>query len=222
MYLSEIPEFKAYPTVFDFVKGHLDMQFADVRAMLRLPLPSQGITPACNFAVTAVLCNMISGLSVTLFMPASPIVLNNKGKIHWIGSGATFKQLLEKFYPWQSGENGEERAKVLYDIIRNPAAHALGVYGKAGYQIFISRPQKGWTEQEMDTIERSTTRPSGLQSGLSGAGTQWNLFADGLYRDVFHMIWRLAQNHDQMSAAEWRFSADTIIWRDGDVKKWTP
>ncbi len=39
MYLSEIPDFAIYPTVSGFVKYHLDMQFGDVRSMLRLPPP---------------------------------------------------------------------------------------------------------------------------------------------------------------------------------------
>jgi hypothetical protein len=203
MLLSEIPEFMSYPTVSTFVKDHLEMQFGDVRSMLRLPLPALGITYACNFAAAAVLCHVISGISVSLFRPITPVR----------GSGDAFKRLLEAFYPWQSGEDGAERAIVLYDLIRNPAAHALGVHGSADYLIYIRRPRTGLEEAEIDEMERSPTRPQWLPPGLSGAGNRWDLVVDGFYRDVFHMLWRLASDHHQMSAAEKRFSAGTIIWR---------
>jgi hypothetical protein len=179
------------------------MQFGDVRSMLRLPLPALGITYACNFAAAAVLCNLISGISVSLFKPTTGVR----------GSGDAFKRLLEAFYPWQPGENGAERAIVLYDIIRNPAAHALGVHDSADYLIYIRRPRTGLEDAEIDEMERSPTRPQWLPPGLSGAGNQWDLVVDGFYRDMFHMLWRLAKDHHQMSAAEKRFSAGTIMWR---------
>ena len=36
---SQIAEFAKYPAVQSFVANHLDVQFRDVRAMLRLPQP---------------------------------------------------------------------------------------------------------------------------------------------------------------------------------------
>ena len=99
MRLSDIPELQNYPNVSDFVEKHLSMQFGDVRSMLRLPIPEQGIIDGagyggCNFAVATVLCNLVSGISVTAFRPSS---LNNNR----ISSGRVFRQLLENFYPWE-------------------------------------------------------------------------------------------------------------------------
>jgi hypothetical protein len=102
---------------------------------------------------------------------------------------------------------------VLYDVIRNPVAHALGVHGSADYLICIRRPRTGLEEAEIDEMERSPTRPQWLPPGLSGEGNRWDLVVDGFYLDVFHMLWRLAKDQHQMSAAEKRFSAGTIIWR---------
>src|SRR6266542_5267162 len=112
-------------------------------------------------------------------------------------------------------ENGRERADFLYDFIRNPGAHALGVHGKAGYRVYIRRPSTGLTEEQIDAIERLPARPTGLSPGISKTGNQWDLVVDGLYRDVFHMVWNFARNHHQMSEAEQPSLAGTIIWREG-------
>ncbi|MCK4389476.1 MAG: hypothetical protein KAV83_04460 [Desulfobacterales bacterium] len=219
----DIPEFNNYKNVCAFVRDHLSMQFGDVRSMMRLPLPGLGIVHACNFAAAATLCNLISGISVSLFIPANPVKAR-KGKRQWIGTGQTFKQLLENFYPWQPVERGTEGAKVLYDLFRNPFAHALGVHSKAHYQIQVTRisimkkenePATGLLDDQLEEIERSSTRPSWLARGLSGAGKQWNLLVEGFYRDVFHMLWNLAKDKNQMSEAEKRFSRGRIIWREG-------
>ena len=84
MLLSNIPELRNYPKVLDFVEKHLSMQFGDVRSMLRLPLPKSGIEYGCNFAATATLCNLISGISVTIFKPSKPTRTNHKSKRVWI------------------------------------------------------------------------------------------------------------------------------------------
>ena len=213
---EDIPEFKNYQNVYVFIKDHLSMQFGDVRSMMRLPIPNLGIVHACNFAATAVLCNLISGISVSLCIPPTPVRKNAKGEKRWVETGEAFKFLLEDYYPWQPGENGKERARVLYDFFRNPFAHALGVHGKVHYLVKITRrPGAGLQEEQLEEIEKSPTRPSWLARGLSGRGKEWNLFAEGFYRDVFHMLWKLAKDQTQMSGAEKRFSTGRIIWRQG-------
>jgi len=113
---SQIPEFKAYPAVNVFVRDHLAMQFDDVRGMMKLPLPGVGIRAGCNFAAAAILCNLISGISVVLYTPRDP---NAR-------SGKKFRELLKEFYPWELSEDMAEKTKVIYDIVRNPLAHSLG------------------------------------------------------------------------------------------------
>ena len=211
MHLSDIPELQNYPHVFTFVRDHLSMQFADVRSMLRLPLPEQGIIDGagyggCNFAVATVLCNLVSGISVTAFRPSS---LNNNR----IGSARVFRQLLENFYPWEQGGNGIEGAEALYSYFRNPLVHALAVERESSH-IQISKCPLPLQNEQVEEMEESSARPSWLLPGISGSGTQWNLVAEGFYRDVFHMFWNLARNEQQMRMAEQRFSNGDIVWRE--------
>ena len=212
MLLHEIPELQNYPHVFTFVRFPLSMQFADVRSMLRLPLPELGIIDSagyggCNFAVATVLCNIVSGISVTVFRPSS--LRNNRSR-----SGRVFRQLLENFYPWEQGDNGSEGAGALYSYFRNPLTHALGVQHGQSYRIQIGKSPSPLQNNQIEEMEESSTRPSWLLPGISGSGTQWNLVAEGFYRDVFHMFWNLARNERQMRMAEQRFSNGDIVWRE--------
>jgi hypothetical protein len=70
-----------------FVSQKMDLYFADVHAMLRLPRPEVGITQACNFALAAVLVNVISDVSTVLYAP--PPNRKNTGK--------NFQQALRDF-----------------------------------------------------------------------------------------------------------------------------
>lgn len=211
MLLSDIPELQSYPNVSDFVQKHLSMQFGDVRAMLRLPLPEPGLEHGCNFAVTDRLCSLISGLSVTIFMPSN-LVGGER-----IGSGGTYRQLIENFYPWAPEENRREATQVLYDLIRNPFAHSLGVHEQSGYIVNVQK--EPLTSEQIEDLERSQTQPSRLPPGLSRSGQCWTLDARGFYRDVFHMFWNLTRDEQQMNEAEERFSAGLIIWRDWRRRK---
>ena len=207
MLLHEIPELRRYPNVSAFVENHLSMQFGDIRSMLRLPLPELGITHGCNFAATANLCNLTSGISVTIFKPSS--LAGNR-----IYPGKAFKQLLKNFYPWEPGDNRTDGAKTLYDLFRNPLAHALGVHGLSSYQIQIAKAPL--QNDLIEEIERSPTRPDWLPPGLSGSGRQWTLDSRGFYRDVFHMFWNLAKDVPQIRQAEQRFSGQKFVWREGN------
>ena len=212
MRLSEIRELQNYPNVLRFVEHPLSLHFADVRSMLRLPLPEQGIIDGagyggCNFAVATVLCNIVSGISVTVFRP--PNLSNNR-----IGSGRVFRQLLEDFYPWDPGDNGTEGAEALYSYFRNPLTHALGVQHEQFGRIGVSKSPSPLQNNQIEEMEESPVRPNGLHPGISGSGTQWNLVAEGFYRDVFHMFWNLARNEQQMGMAEQRFSSGDIVWRE--------
>ena len=213
MLLSDIPELQNYPHVFTFVREHLSMQFGDVRAMLRLPLPKIGIEHGCNFAATDNLCSLISGISVTIFKPSKSSRTDRKGQKKWIGSGEAFKQLLENCYPWELGDNPKDGAKALYDLFRNPLAHALGVHGKSSYQIDVKK--NPLQNRRIEQIEKSSVRPHWLSPGISGSGTKWEVVAEGLYRDVFHMFWNLVKDSQQMTDTEQRFLSGKIIWREG-------
>jgi len=98
---SEFIDPQRYPSLFEFVRDHLDMQFNDVRAMLRLPLSELRITGGCNFAASSLLCNLISGISVVLYTHNSPRRRKKAGK-RWDREDR-FKEVLEDFFPWDPG-----------------------------------------------------------------------------------------------------------------------
>jgi hypothetical protein len=220
--LRRISEFAPYPTVNAFVDKHLTMQFGDVRDMLRLPLPDidnlpendpYRMTHGCNFAAAAILCNLISGVSVSLYQPAKPKV-KRKGKWEWIGSGQAFKQLLTDFYPFAPGSNKAEGAKAVYDLFRNPAAHALHVHSKVTYTISISRvvQTNGLTVDQMKALENLEAGPPDLPKGLWRSGKIWVLVVESFYREILLMVRDLARSEGQMKAAEARFKKGNLIW----------
>lgn len=176
---SQLSEFNSYPSVHSFVKYHLDMQFDDVRGMMRLPLPEIGIQAGCNFAVAATLCNLISGISVVLYTPK-----NSKS-----GSGARFKALLKEFYPWepQKDKDKENKAKTVYDLVRNPLSHSLGVLRKGSLPIAIAK--NSLTEAQLEEIENSSVRPAWVPLAVVGDSSKYILSVWGLYWGVFHLVY---------------------------------
>src|SRR5207249_1873224 len=123
-----------------FIGLYVEMQFNDVRSMMMIR--------GCNYAATTVLVNLISGMSTIFY--------NQRGK-----SGDLFKGCLTEFYPWELQPlNNAPRESViacLYDTIRNPLAHSLGVVTKR----VSAKGQPG---------EVIVTKPSGKSFGYS---KQW-------------------------------------------------
>src|SRR5207302_10611232 len=86
--LQRVPDaFRPYALVYTFVSDHVRMQFEDVGAMLRLPMQAHGLTNGCNFASTSVICNLLGGVSVTVFQPAVTQRPDRHGRMQTIGSG---------------------------------------------------------------------------------------------------------------------------------------
>lgn len=195
---SHLSEFGNYPTVLNFVTNHLDMQFDDARSIMKLPLTKIGITGGCNFAAAAVLCNLISGISVVLYTP----------KKKKMGSGDKFKSLLEDFYPWEPGEKKEEKAKVIYDLVRNPLAHSLAVLKKGSFKVLFKKAPL--TEAKLQEIEKSNVRPNWVPQAVTSDPKGHLVSVGGLYWGVFNLVRRLAQDTKQMQKAEERFRKGKI------------
>jgi hypothetical protein len=220
--LQRVPNaFRPYPLVHDFVDNHVRMQFEDIGAMLRLPMQAQGINNGCNFAAASVICNLISGISVTIFQPAVWQKPNKKGVMKPIGSGDAFKEFVKTFYPDPTAQRRSEIADVLYKLLRNPFAHALGVVSKGTYQLEIKKVLStsavtrgdGLTQAEVTAIEESSQLSHGYTPGVQGSGNKWEIIADFLYRDALDMMVALAQDSTQMQQAEQRFQTGTYVWR---------
>jgi hypothetical protein len=63
---SEFPDLAKYRPVYRFFKNHLDMQFNDVRTLIKLPRSTQGLTAGCNFVAAAALANLLGGFAEVL------------------------------------------------------------------------------------------------------------------------------------------------------------
>ena len=77
--LDLIPSIRNYRYISVFVERLVSRQFRDVRTMLRVPLPDMNEANkeedygGYNFAATVTLCNIISGISVTIYRPPNGI-----------------------------------------------------------------------------------------------------------------------------------------------------
>ena len=203
---ENIPELTMYPHVQAFVQHHLAMQFGDVRAMLRLPIiqraarPEDRIENGCNFAAAATICNLISGISVVLFnrrgRPAGP-------RRRPTDRGTRFREILDaNYYPWQIGENRVATRNAIYDIARNPLAHALGVLEPCQVPITAEKTAEGLSQAEVDALDIAYDGGHHLPPALELAGGVWCLNVLHFYAAVVEMFRALVNDPAQMNQAE--------------------
>jgi hypothetical protein len=212
MFVSQLLPLPNHPHVRDFFKQVLDGHFYDVRAMLRLPLPAAGIDTGCNLALSGTLCNILSGISTTIYKPAH-LLHEVQSKY---GSGAAFQDLVRGFFP-HTPPGAVDFPKQLYDYARNPLAHALAFDQSNVWQVKFGRvyhhthPDSGWTDEELKDLESGRFRinlPSVVITGQT-----WTMNCDSFYFDVIELLRRLAVDAAQMQAAESRFQQGVYNWR---------
>ncbi|SRR5258706_11701146 len=204
MLVSQLAPATNYPRVQSFVVQVLDMQFADVRAMLQLPRPDVGIDPGCNFAIVSTLCNLISGVSSTIYKPLS-------GR----GSGYAFRELVRTFFPY-TPSGAADFPKQLYAFCRNPLVHAVGLKNAASPIVSFTRvfdpshERIGWSDKELGDLERGSFRLS--LPGVVVQSKKWTIHCESFYLDVIDMIRNLHADTAQMQAAESRFHKGDYNW----------
>jgi hypothetical protein len=190
----------------------LDGHFYDVRAMLRLPLPDVGIKTGCNLALSGTLCNILSGISTTIYKPAH-LFHEVQSKYR---SGDAFQDLVRDFFP-HPPPGAVDFPKELYDYARNPLAHALGFDKANAWQVKFGRvyhsphPDSGWTDQELNDLESGRFRitlPSFVITGQT-----WTMNCDSFYFDVIELLRRLTADGAQIQGAENRFQQGVYNWR---------
>lgn len=198
-----------------FIKRTIeDLYFSDIHAMLRLPLPSQGIVAGQNFAITQVLMAVVSSVSITLY--------DSKGE-----SGELFKSVVEEFFPWDEEPSNDVPPKaaagIIYDVFRNPLTHAGGLFVdwredqrflvQKSYAVKVKRRQTqdkttGHTEEWIEALEVASSRPD-MGPTLKVEKAKKVLLVEGLYWCVRHMIQKLTENSERMAGAERMLSAYT-------------
>ncbi len=174
--------------------------FSDAHTMLRLPVPNYRLNAGCNFAITQLLTAAIGGISTTLYRRGNR-------------DGERFKGLLTDHYPWTSeppqSVSKAEAARVIYEVIRNPLTHDLGLDlhgGSSKVKVKIKRlarigarggPPEKWIEQ----LENSLVRPK-MSPAVTVRTDASVLLVEALYWGVRRMVEDMTRDTALMASAE--------------------
>jgi hypothetical protein len=198
------------------LSGHIDMQFEDIRAILRLPAPAApNSTAGGNFLAASGLLAVISGCS-TLFYDAGPAAFQPPYE-----NRARFLGVLE-YMPWDPSEASLTRpagAKKLYTYARNPLAHAFGVSydpRKARgaepelLQWSMAIAKAPLSLAQIHDLESSPERPTfagpplrRIRARTVHGAEELLLDVAGLYWAIHRMLHKLFADLAQVSAAEY-------------------
>jgi hypothetical protein len=188
------------PTVRRLIHRLETLSFSDVHTMLRLPVPNYRLNAGCNFAITHVLTTAIGGISTTLYRRGTT-------------DGERFKGLLVDHYPWalepHQGVQPREAARVIYEVIRNPLTHDLGLdlKGKSkGLQVKVKRWQRpnqkgGMPEKWIENLEGGPSRPN-ISSAVTVRGDAQVLLVEALYWGLRRMAEGMTRDAQLMARAE--------------------
>ncbi len=176
------------------------LSFSDAHTMLRLPIPNYRLAAGCNFAITQVLTTAIGGLSTTLYR-------------HGNTDGERFKGLLTQHYPWSLEPRQDvpaaEAARVIYEVIRNPLTHDLGLdlHGKSkGIKVKIKRIQRanskgGLPERWIEQLERGPLRPK-MSPAVTVRRDANVLLVEALYWGLRRMVESMTRDPALIARAE--------------------
>lgn len=179
------------------IRTQLEPHLEDVHTMLRLPIVGDaGLRAGCNFAIAQVLLSVVAGASVTLYEPRALSSRRDRGRL--------FKEILTKYYPWDAERRipgallDDDGAAKLYDLLRNPLAHSLGVIDSAESAAFarVEVLKGSFAEGDIVATERAVARPSDwLDPTLRQSGTDLTLWVRSLYWGVRRMIENVVATH---------------------------
>jgi hypothetical protein len=200
---SAIAQFANYKHVRKFVEKHLDMQFADINQMLMMP--------GFNFVAANFLCDVVSGISVSLYLPGVTTKVR-KGKVVPFGDGDYFRALLRQYYPWEAKERKARKQSILYQVLRCPMAHALGLHEPPPRKLGIAKGSP-LTQEQLNVAASSDVRPAFIPLAIArrAKSEKWSFSVEGFWWGVFAMLRALANDANQMLKADARFLAKTYI-----------
>jgi hypothetical protein len=120
---------------------------------------------------------------------------------------------MARYYPWQPGENISEKTQVLYGLVRNPVAHALGVLEPREVPVICDKlgSPSGMSQRDIDTLDvvydGGGCLPQALQMGIDTLGNDfWDLRLPFLYGATVELFRRLVADPQQMRQTEACFS----------------
>lgn len=208
---SQFPEVTQRPALQAFLRQHIDMQFEDVRAVLRLPQArALGTTGGGNFLGASALMAIICGAS-TLFYDAGPQAFEFPYQ-----SQRRFIETMS-YMPWDPKMAGVHiglGSKRLWQYARNPLAHAFGVGYNPGkvtgrvpnhLQWSFAIVKRDFGIHEIYKLEDSVDRPEFVGPPLRRVSTrpgEFVLDVGGLYWAIHRMLHALLGDRQQADAAE--------------------
>jgi len=199
MNASQLPDLAGYPAVQRMVREHLDMQFEDVRSMLRLP--AGDLAGGCNFTAAAMLTNLVGGFSVVLYDdpdPTMPLATQRSRR------GDRFRHLLVDHFPHDPVLEPPKATvvDVIYTFARNSLTHALGLRQPGEPEINLCK--RPLTPDEIETIERSQARPARLVGAIVAQRgvAAFDVSVIGLYWATFRLLETLVTNNRHIAFAE--------------------
>ena len=169
--------------------------------MLRLPIPDEGLTAGCNFAIAQTLTSAIGGVSTTLHA-------------HRGGSGQRFKDLLGTYYPWDleptQTVTPKQGAEVIYSLFRNPLVHNLGLdIGKKARtrkvnvkRLATNDGRRGLSEETIEQIEDTKKRFQKMSATVTVSSDSTVLLLEALHWGTRVMIERLVNDAPRMKRAD--------------------
>ena len=196
---SQLPGVAAYPAVMNMLEQHLDMQFEDLRGMLRLP--TWRMRGGCNFAAASILTNLIGGFSVILYNDPDRSMPPAKEPRQ---RGARLRHLLRDLFPHDATIDPPKAVvvEIVYTFARNALTHALGLRQPADPEINIGK--RRLTSAEIATLESSPQRPPGLVGAIvtQRYHRTFDLSVVGLYWATFRLLEGLTSDPNHMMFAE--------------------
>ena len=191
---SEYPEVQGYPNLKHFLGAHVDMQFEDVRDLIRMP--AYTLRSGMNFTAAARLFDLISGCSIC-FYNSEPDKLCQLGI-----SKQEFRAVLRDYFPLNSIPVPEEEAlDVLWVWSRNPLAHVLGVDVRPDAPT-IDVQKKAWPLKRVLELENSEDLPEWIAPPLTGGSGHYAISVGGLFWGVHRMLHALFSDSQQAQAAD--------------------
>lgn len=189
---SAFPEAQSLAAVKRLLAEQVDMQFADMRALLRLPRDDVAPSVGCNITATAMVVNQISGFSVWFFHSRYAQQLVNEETRRRIPlSRRRFLGFVRAYYPRAIGEPQLRTiATRLYEI-RNLLSHNLGVSdldGSAGRrEVGLVKPDPPMDPSDIVDLELQSQFPlAGVPVRRDGLSTR--LYVPGLYWALGRML----------------------------------
>jgi hypothetical protein len=191
---SQFPEVEAYLDLQRVLERLVDMQFADLRDLMRLP--AYTIRSGMNLTTAARLFDVVSGCSICFYNSTVP-KLSQSGI-----AGREFKGILQNYFPWAAVPVPVTDAiDVFYVWSRNPMAHALGVDVRQGNPDIDVR-KRGLRLRQVLALEDAPTLPKGIAPPLLGQPGSYALSVLGLFWGVHRMLHSLFADPQQVQAAD--------------------